>query len=359
MYKWSVQSALGRARPGAPDMVRVAEGIAASLRSFSISASRAADEAKPFTISRTGGPSRTERSASAVKSISSLPSTPSRGIDARSLAARPTGGFTITRVDMGGRSAGAGGFSGASRGGGVFRGREGFRGRGAFGDSRGRGRARGKGRGRGKDGRAPPRTREEMDEEKKRQKKRDQLSPEQDLAWRRGMTPREYVPRTTLDSLLPHIPAIATKANINLTRSVVNSLQVMTGDTQLHTLGPEERIDMINKGKGTMMWDKEEKDEFEKYVAAKRAKHPDNARYIFKPVPKEQTDAILEAVVAGKHAIPQAPQSSDILGLVDSYALRNETYLPEHSETLKAKLRTLLPATAAAKAKPSPAKQAS
>jgi hypothetical protein len=40
MYKWHVHSAIGRGRPLANDFSRVADGIAASLRAFSISASK-------------------------------------------------------------------------------------------------------------------------------------------------------------------------------------------------------------------------------------------------------------------------------------------------------------------------------
>jgi hypothetical protein len=41
MYKWHVNSAVGRGRPFTNDFARVADGIAASLRQFSVSISRA------------------------------------------------------------------------------------------------------------------------------------------------------------------------------------------------------------------------------------------------------------------------------------------------------------------------------
>jgi hypothetical protein len=44
MYKWHVHSAIGRGRPVSSDIQRVTDGIAASLRQFSISVSRAAEE---------------------------------------------------------------------------------------------------------------------------------------------------------------------------------------------------------------------------------------------------------------------------------------------------------------------------
>jgi hypothetical protein len=44
MYKWHVNSAIGRGRPLAHDISRVTDGITASLRLFSVSAARAADD---------------------------------------------------------------------------------------------------------------------------------------------------------------------------------------------------------------------------------------------------------------------------------------------------------------------------
>jgi hypothetical protein len=44
MFKWHVHSAIGRGKPVANDLGRVADGIAASLRQFSISLSRSAEE---------------------------------------------------------------------------------------------------------------------------------------------------------------------------------------------------------------------------------------------------------------------------------------------------------------------------
>jgi hypothetical protein len=44
MYKWHVNSAIGRGRPLANDFLRAADGIAASLRQFSISLPRTAED---------------------------------------------------------------------------------------------------------------------------------------------------------------------------------------------------------------------------------------------------------------------------------------------------------------------------
>jgi hypothetical protein len=45
MYKWHVHSSIGHSRHLDGYLARVADGVAASLRHFSITASRAADEA--------------------------------------------------------------------------------------------------------------------------------------------------------------------------------------------------------------------------------------------------------------------------------------------------------------------------
>jgi hypothetical protein len=44
MYKWHVHSAIGRGRPQLGDFSKVADGIAASLRQFHVSAARAAED---------------------------------------------------------------------------------------------------------------------------------------------------------------------------------------------------------------------------------------------------------------------------------------------------------------------------
>ncbi|KAG4430250.1 hypothetical protein IFR05_014276, partial [Cadophora sp. M221] len=95
MFKWHVHSAIGRGRPAGHDFAKVADGIAASLRQFSISASRCAKEDGNGDALRTRRSSRPD----VLQEVSSLTPSPSRGIDARSLAAKPPSQFTIRRVD--------------------------------------------------------------------------------------------------------------------------------------------------------------------------------------------------------------------------------------------------------------------
>lgn len=139
--RFACHSTIGRGRPLASDLARVTDGIAASLRQFSISLSRESEQQNPPRTSRA------KRSADAAAEVSALaPQTP-KGIDARSLAAAPTQGFTITRVDptpnKSARSRGSGDRPGTN----ASRSRIVARGAGAAG-SRGRGGAfRGRGRG--------------------------------------------------------------------------------------------------------------------------------------------------------------------------------------------------------------------
>ncbi|KAI9835721.1 MAG: hypothetical protein M1819_001898 [Sarea resinae] len=142
MYKWSaVQSAIGRgsassSRPLQADFARVADGIAASLRSFHVSASRAA-----AADTNDAGPKSQPKSTFRISRVSSGENRPApQGIDARSLAATPrfprspSSGPSSAPRGRGGfsfRGAGRGGARGGARGRGGRGGRGGARGRGA------------------------------------------------------------------------------------------------------------------------------------------------------------------------------------------------------------------------------------
>ncbi|RDW73184.1 hypothetical protein BP6252_07091 [Coleophoma cylindrospora] len=352
MYKWHVHSAAGRGRPFAADIVRVTDGIAASLKHFSISASRSAEEQekKPaFTISRTfaseGQPTRSQKTARAVGELSSIAQAKPRGIDARSLAAKPTGATVIRRVDESRLGGLRGGFTsrGVGRGGrGGFSPRtprDGSIGAPASGRTGGRG---GKGR-RGRRGSA-----DNKDDDGRKKKKSEELSTELDSAWQGTMGKRIYVPSTSLESLMADLPAVAmSQAPISAARALTNSLQVMTGDTKQHTVTPEDRVHMINNGQGTMMWDAEEKAELAKYAQRMIKKHPNHAaRYTFPELKQEQKDALVDMLIAGRQEDPKPPQRADPLGTAASYARRNETYLSGDSDKLTEKLRSLLPSQA-------------
>lgn len=62
-------------------------------------------------------------------------------------------------------------------------------------------------------------------------------------------------------------------------------------------------------------------------------------------LPEEDKTKILNTWVGGQYQAPKA-QKAGVLGQVETFLRRNETYLPEDARKLEAKLSTLLPAAA-------------
>lgn len=304
--------------------------------SFTITRAFAAES--PFT--------RSQKTAQAVGELSSIARARPRGIDARSLAAKPAGTTPIRRVDE-------------SRPGSVNRG--GFAGRGARRGSRGGFPSRaprdgsagvspatgGAGRG-GKNRRGKRRNFDDKDDDNKGEKKSEEFSAELDSGWKGTMGKRVYMPSTSLESLMADVPAFAlSQAPISAAKTLANSLQVMTGDTNQHTITPEDRVHMINKGQGTMMWDAEEATELQKHAQRMIKKNPGHAaRYTFPALKQEQKDVLVDVLIGGRQQDPKAPQKGDVLGIAASYARKNETYLSGDSDKLTEKLRSLLPSQA-------------
>ncbi|RFU28359.1 hypothetical protein B7463_g7965, partial [Scytalidium lignicola] len=338
MYKWHVNSAIGWGRPLASDLVRVTDGIAASLRQFSISASKAAEEQHSPRISRA------QRSANAAAEVSSLPASRPKGIDARALAAAPAQGFTITRVDptpIGGpRNRGSSDRPGniVNRSKIVTRG-VGYRGR-AGGAVRGRGRGRGgqnsasRGRGnkqatRGKRRKGPVIKRDQEEDF-------DEPLTAEELAFLNSAeqgVKTEFVPTTTPESLKKQGPPVATNSTPRgLAESVIYKMQVLTND--FHTNGahvhPKTRVAEYNRN-GVLFESIEEKQRLE--ALGKR----------FDTISDAEKSAILKGLVAGHYAAPKPARKGDIAGHADFYLTHNETYLPADKTHLVEKLRTLLP----------------
>lgn len=53
MFKWHVNSAIGGGRPQGKDFLKVTDAIAASLRQFSVSVSRAAEDEGSYSTTGT------------------------------------------------------------------------------------------------------------------------------------------------------------------------------------------------------------------------------------------------------------------------------------------------------------------
>ncbi|CZR55305.1 uncharacterized protein PAC_05192 [Phialocephala subalpina] len=322
MYKWHVHSAIGRGRPLASDFARVTDGIAASLRQFSLSASMSAEDNDGPRISRT------QRSAEAFKEVSSLAPTPARGIDARSLAAKPPPTFTIRRVDnthdYGG---GRGGFAPRGRGppgahGGGFRGRGGARGRGA------RGRGRGARRGGPKEKRAP---REKVDA--------DAFIPESYseeelayLAMRDGGFPANYIPETSKESLAKYGPAVMSSPR-GIHESIVNRMMVATDNKDPSFQHGSFHLARMEEGLGTLFEDAEQKRLTEDLQGSRK----------FMSLSENAKSDIMRQWVAGQYRAPGTPEAGNVLGLARQMVRRNETYLPDDAGKFERKLRSLLP----------------
>ncbi len=281
-------------------------------------------------------PSRTARAKEAVQDLSSLAPPRSRGIDARSLAAKPpTQGFTITREHGGsdsyrGRGRGidrgrvgaplrSGGApfrsAGGDRSGGRGVGRGGTRGgRGGRGRGRGNGQKRGRRKPIAEENEEPPLTDEEI-------RKLDESDG--------GGPPHPYEPRTSLEYLLGKgAPAVPTSQR-GVLETMVHKFEVATNNEGLEARKVKVHEWMIKYGKGTFFESLQAKD----WAVGAKKQH----------LSEEQKDEIERHWVAGQYDGPKFAEKDDIIGQVESYTRRNGTYLPEDMRKLQEKLKALLP----------------
>ncbi|KAH9220590.1 hypothetical protein DL95DRAFT_442656 [Leptodontidium sp. 2 PMI_412] len=330
MFKWHVHSAIGRGRPAAHDFAKVADGIAASLRQFSISASRCAEE--------DGDALRTKRSSrpDVLQEVSSLTPSPSRGIDARSLAAKPPPQFTIRRVDesinsMESRSSSfmpQGDFRGLPRPSGFNRG--GLRGRGGRGRGAARGRG-GRGRGRRSGGARDNQQRKESEDD-------DEPVPltAEELEYlddRVGGFQAPYKPVTSAEDLARWGPPVISSPR-GVVESLVYKMAVATDNVSPVFKSAASHHDQMMDGAGTL---------FENATESKKSKG------VFRKagkLSKDDKEAMMKQWVAGQYVPPQsATGPGDVLAQVAAYTRRNETYLPADARKLEETLRALLPAS--------------
>ncbi|KAK7962351.1 uncharacterized protein PG986_003176 [Apiospora aurea] len=384
MLRNPLQSAVTRG--ARPDLHRVADGIASSLRQFSIAQARCDDEPQR--------PTGRQRSAAAVKELFSMsqqgraaqggsqsgngnatssaptsraPEAP-KVISVSSLRGGTGGRFAGFRKMADGGSAlppapGAGGNGGnVIRGGlpGGFRGRGGAAaaggarggfaaGRGGF-VARGRGGA-GRGRRRGNDSDDRPNRRNDRankaDEDSyKRFAAKDSEDPDYD-AWAEPLecgTVQSYNPSFDLiKDLAGYAPAIAS--------STTPLAQHATALTQTRILGggrayspddipwPTDAKKQYTEGHGVFF----PSEEVKKFVSRR-------VEMEFKAPPAETKSAILDAALLGKYEGPKFAQPGDHLGSVKSYVKRDGTWNAESERRIEAKIKSLLPAHQAAPA---------
>ncbi|KAM3067634.1 hypothetical protein ACMFMG_000052 [Clarireedia jacksonii] len=346
MYKWHVHSAIGRGRPLAHDIAKVTDGIATTLRAFSSSARRNAEQNDSDSSN-----SRAERSSNAVSDISSLPTNPSRGIDARSLAAKPPPGqpFTIRnsiqiRAGRGGRFMQGGGPRSNSPS--TYRGRGGV--------SPGpRSRPGGAQAAAGRAGQGGPRPK------RPKFKADDTDQNTYDPPW----TPEEkeyiesqecgkfvpYNPTTSLadlDTMSSGMPTMGSKWGMK--EAIFYKMQAPSG-----TLGqrdiptvPERHFRNIERGFGTVFANLEEKEGLRelkdrelKEIARKQWKW--HNRYEIEGLRADEKEALLKQTVAGVYQSPKDVKDG-LLGQVVRYARKNETFLPDNERSLEDNLKDKL-----------------
>ncbi|KFY86490.1 hypothetical protein V500_07598 [Pseudogymnoascus sp. VKM F-4518 (FW-2643)] len=364
MFKWHIQSAVSRSRPVANDLKVVSDGIAASLRQFHASASRAEGE-KPKAPVRT---LRITRTATATAELSSLkPSTP-RGVDARSLAAAPPRTLKISREisDLPQRGGftprGSGGFVPRGRGGSGDRGRGGFvpRGRGGFGDRgrgggtfRGRGGATARGRGRGgaRGGRGKGRSQAAKTEAGDFEDV--PLSPEElayEAARDMGVQRPATSGTTTYANLEYEIPGLATSsAPLGLVETVRDHIKKLTGQHGNALLDGSAHADQYNRGQGTLFLNEAEK------ASILGPNYVEGTPREYKTISEEEREAIMKSLVGGQYPNMAPPKANDILGGVEIQGNMNPTYLPMDTASLKGKVQELLPVLKPKKSAPAKA----
>ena len=401
MYKWHVNSAIGRGRPLANDLSRVADGIAASLRNFSISVSRA-DEGWSTRSPRkyhasnedTDKPppkiryTRFERSVEAVNEIASIaPKQPSRGVDARSLAAKPTGAFTITRLDETGARHKFNPETGLrtfnpnftrTRGGGErsltpLNSNSAYRGRGdrslaqrGPGSLRGgredgeRGGMRGRGKGRGRRGRGGAR-RENMGEDEEDEDEEPEDMPDYTLEETQWQTHMEggyadgpYEPTTSLEGLL-HSGAPVLSSSQGLLSNIQFKLRTGTGTLSGFRHANEHRGQIL-RGTGVSAFGNMEDAKAATAYLKDRTSGKRKKRVELQKLSEDDHATLSNAWAAGHYDLPKTAELNDAIGQVTAYTRRNETYLPGDSRKFEEKLRSLLPASLLKPASPKAAK---
>ncbi|OBT89465.1 hypothetical protein VE02_02049 [Pseudogymnoascus sp. 03VT05] len=362
MFKWHLQSAVSRSRPVANDLKVVSDGIAASLRQFHASASRAEGE-KPNPPVRT---LRITRTATATAELSSLKPSRPRGVDARSLAAAPPRTLNISRTfddspQRGGfQPRGRGGFVPRGRGGSGDRGRGGFvpRGRGGFGaggrggamfrgrgGANARGRGRGGARGRGKKSQGPKRQAEDYEDVP--------LSPEEiayEVARDMGVQRAAISGTTTHADLECNYPGLATDSvPLGLVETVRDHIKKLTGQHGNALLDARTHANQYNHGRGTLFLDEAEKN------SVLGPKYSERAPKEYKTISEEEREIIMKALVGGQYASVASPKMNDILGTVEIKGTMNPTYLPVNTAALKGKVQQLLPVLKPKKSAPAKA----
>lgn len=201
-------------------------------------------------------------------------------------------------------------------------------------------RAGGRGRGsRGKRPRGPKPKTEEADDV-------DEPFNEEELAWMAGDASgwaSSYVPMTSLEQLLGKGLTVMGSPRGTL-EAAMYKVQVGTDNINGDHRHSEEHLAKMNKGNGSFFESPEAKAVTQQYLNDTREKQG------LKPIeipalPEAERKKLSAAWIAGHYVGPKPAEKGDLLGQVGVYNKLNETYLPEDSKKLQAKLASFIPAT--------------
>ncbi|TGJ85279.1 hypothetical protein E0Z10_g3508 [Xylaria hypoxylon] len=354
MIRQPFNSAIGRTRP---DLSRVTDGIAASLRAFSTAQQLAAPPQDPKSSGDNGNnsqPTGRQRAAAAFSDLLEL----NKGRPERSSSTSNSG---FKKLDLRSESAPIAVPGAFSPGGpNIIRGgiRGGFRGRGGFmrggapslggrssgagaggmmgpprrGGGRGRGRADGgRGRGRGKRDR----------------KDRGDEGGAVEVDW----SPNVYAMRMakevgSLHQFNPSIsksdlagwgPAVAiTGSSTAKDETTIRQARILGSGQPFHplnSLGPDDMWKQYTKGSGVF---------FPTEDAKKRSAEKMGLE-AFPPVPKETKDAVLQSALLGTYRGPEYADLKDTLSAVRNYVRRDASWNSDAEQRVEEKVRSLLP----------------
>lgn len=368
MIRHPIHSAVGRGRP---DIKRVTDGIAASLRHFSIAQARYSDDtpSRPTSRQRSAAaanellsmnePARPlSRTVGAMASKTSAAPSPApatrapeipKVINVSSLRGGIQGRFTSFRKPTEDGSAFSSPTSPSASSGGIIRG--GFRGRvsrGAGGGARGRGRGRGRGGGGGSDDRPTRRRHIKTAEEKEGDAEYDRFKSQEEedpeiAAYREAAedgTEAQYIPITSsnlLAELAGFAPNVATNSTpLAQAATALYQARMLGGGRPFHPQDwhdPTQAKAALENGEGTFFPTLEAKAWTEKVTATK-----------FQSPPEETKTAVLESALLGKYDGPKFADPNDALSTIRSYVKRDGTWNVNAGEKIEAKVRSLLPA---------------
>lgn len=158
------------------------------------------------------------------------------------------------------------------------------------------------------------------------------------MAGHHGGWPVPYEPKTSLESLLGK-GTLGIGSARGLLDTAGNKMQVGTDNVNGPHQHADEHLARIHHGHGTMFENTEAKEVALKYLGRQARK-----QLIRDALPDAEREKLSKAWVAGHYDGPAPVEKGDVLGQVEAYARRNETYLPQDSRKLQAKLASLLPA---------------